>query len=135
MNVPYHLLNQTASVERQIGLGGFSQDYTGQAIPTELDDAVDIPCRITPLSGDDHITLGGELGSLRYSGLFPAPQVLKDTFGLTDFRITAQSLVTVDNGSDEVVYRVIGPATTQRADRDVLQRVYLETWNQEVAPQ
>lgn len=134
MNTPYHLLNDTATVKRPIANGGFDQDDTGQAIPVVVDDGVSLPCRITPLSSDDGMTLGGELGTIRYSGLFPSPAELSASFGLTDYHITAQSVVTVDTGSDLVVYRVVGPATIQRAQRDVLQRVYLETWNQEVAP-
>lgn len=135
MNVPWHLMPHTATVQNKIADGGFSVDYTGQAIPGTLDEGVELPCRITPLSGNDLMALGGEMSQSTHSGVFPSPAVIQARWGLTDFHIRGQALVTLDNGTDEVVYRVTGPASIQiAAHADILQRVYLETWNQERAP-
>lgn len=132
MNVPYHLLIDVATIEQPIADGGFSQDDTGQALVTDLDEGVELPCRITPLSGSEGVEMGAQgLGQLTHSGLFPSPQALFSDYGLVDFHIKAGARVTVTTGSVEVVYRVLGPATTQRATTDVLQRVLMETDNQE----
>jgi hypothetical protein len=137
MNVPYHLMPHIATVEQPIADGGFTQDDTGQTLVTTLDEGVELPCRITPLSGSEAIEMGSQaLGQITYSGLFPAPAPLASDFGLTDFHIKAGARVSVTTGSVEVVYRVIGPATIQWAGADqILQRVVLETDNQEVEPQ
>ena len=138
MNVPYRtaMLPHVATVQQPIADGGFSQDDTGQTLVTTLDEGVDLPCRITPLSGSSAIEMGAQaLGQITFSGLFPAPGQLACDFGLTDFHIKDGARVSVTTGSVEVVYRVIGPATIEWAGGDqILQRVLLETDNQEVEP-
>ena len=136
MRVPYHLMPQVVTIEQPIADGGFSQDDTGQTLVTTLDEGVDLPCRITPLSGSSAIEMGAQaLGQITFSGLFPAPAPLASDFGLTDFHIKDGARVSVTTGSVEVVYRVIGPATIEWAGGDqILQRVLLETDNQEVEP-
>ncbi len=136
MRVPYHLMPHVATIEQPIADGGFSQDDTGQTLVTTLDEGVDLPCRITPLSGSSAIEMGAQaLGQITFSGLFPAPGPLASDFGLTDFHIKDGARVSVTTGSVEVVYRVIGPATIEWAGGDqILQRVLLETDNQEVEP-
>ena len=135
MKTPYHLLNKVANIEVPIADGGYDVDDTGQATIASFEEWVDIPCRITPLSGSESMELGGEQGKLSYSGLFPSPDQMKSDFGITDGHIPTLARIRVTINDETVLYRVIGPATIQTAQTGVLQRVYLETENDEVPPQ
>jgi len=135
VRTPYHLLNKTAIIEVPIADGGYSVDDTGQATIASFEEWSDIPCRITPLSGSESMSLGGENGTLTYSGLFPSPDQMKSDFGITDGHIPTQARVRVTINDETVLYRVLGPATIQTAQVGVLQRVILETENDEVPPE
>lgn len=127
-------MNKVATIEVPIADGGYDVDDTGQATIASFESWVDIPCRITPLSGSESMNLGGENGTISYSGLFPSPDQMKSDFGITDGHIPALARVRVTINDEAVLYRVLGPATIQTADVGVLQRVILETENDEVPP-